>query len=89
MPRPFMGPKWFWTVQIILLWHQLFWTGLNHFGKVQIIKVSPEKPNLNLTKMIWTRLKQFALNQNNLYPSKSIWMVQNDFGTIGGQGKSI
>ena len=66
MPRPFMGPKWFWTVQIILLWHQLFWMGLNHFGKVQIIKVSPEKPNLNLTKMIWAWPKQFAPDQKNL-----------------------
>ena len=40
---------------------------------VQIIKVSPKKSNLNLTKMIWIRPKWFAPDQNNLYPSKTIW----------------
>ena len=35
------------------------------FGRVQIIKTSPEKSNLNLTKIIWTRLKRSGPNQNN------------------------
>ena len=60
----------------------LFWLGPNHFGQVQIIKIIPEKSNLNLTQMIWTQPKQFAPDQNNLYPSKYIWTVQNDFGLI-------
>ena len=37
----------------------------NHFGQVQIIKVSPKKSNLNLTKMIWIRPKQFVPVQKN------------------------
>ena len=32
----------------------------NHFVQVQIIKISPEESNLNLTKIIWTRPKQFG-----------------------------
>ena len=63
----------------------LFWSGLNHFGQVQIIKISPEKSNLNLTKMIWTRPKQIGPVQNNLYLTKMIWTVQNYFGPIEGQ----
>ena len=40
--------------------------GPNHFGQVQIIKDSPEKSNLNLTRMIRTQPKQFTPVQNNL-----------------------
>ena len=76
----------FGRVPIILGRSNLFWLGPNHFGQAEIIKISPEKSNMNLTKMIWTRPKQFALNQNNLYPSKTIWMVQNHFGPLEGQG---
>jgi hypothetical protein len=32
----------------------LFWLGPNQFGLVQILKISPQKSNLNLTKTIWT-----------------------------------
>ena len=68
MPCPSMGTKLFWTVQIILLEYQSFWTGPICFGWVQIyhsrqvqaIKISPEKSNLNLTKIIWTRPNQFG-----------------------------
>ena len=42
------------------------------------MKISPEKCNLNLTKMIWT-------HKNNLDPTKIIWTVQNHFGPIKGQ----
>ena len=35
-------------------WSNSFWSSLNHFGQVQIEKISREKSNLNLTKMIWT-----------------------------------
>ena len=79
---------------LVLLWVQIdfgpsksFWSSTNHFGQVQIIKISPEKSNLNLTKRIWTRPKQLGPDQNNLYPSKTIWTVQNHFGPIEGQGR--
>ena len=74
MPCPSMGPKLFWTNQIILVEYQLFWTGPICFGRVQIIldrsklqKNSPEKSNLNLTKMIWTLSKQFGRSKIILY----------------------
>ena len=81
MPCLSMDPKWFWSST-----RQSFWTGHIHFVQVQIIKISPEKSNLNLTKMIWTRPTLFGPYQNNLYPNKTIWMVQNNFGPIEGQG---
>ena len=37
IPCPSMDPKWFWTVQIILVKYQLFWTGPIVFGQVKII----------------------------------------------------
>ena len=49
----------FGRVPIILDRSNSFWWDPNHFGQVQI-KISPEKSNLNLTKMIWIRPKQFA-----------------------------
>ena len=67
MPCLSIGPKWFWTVQIVLLKvpifldrSNLFWSCPNHSVWVQIIKISPEKSNLNLTKMIRTQPKQFG-----------------------------
>ena len=48
----FYGSKMILTVQIILVEYLSFWTGPNHFGQVQIIKISPEKSNLSLTQMI-------------------------------------
>ena len=86
MPCPSIGPKSSWTVQIILVEYQSFWTGPISFGWVQIIKSSSEKSNLNLTRMIWTPPKQFAPNQNNLYLSKAIWTAQNHFGPKEGHG---
>ena len=77
MPCPFMGPKWLWTVQIILVnildGSNLFWSGVNHFGQVQIIELSTEKSNLNLSKMIWTQPKWFGPDQNDLDPTKMNW----------------
>ena len=56
--------EWFWTIQIIMVEYQSLWAGPNHFGQVQIIKISLEKSNLDLTKdaldltqMIWTYVK--------------------------------
>ena len=66
-------PNCFGWVQIVLVWSNSFWSGPNHFGQVQIIKISPEKYNFNLTKMIWTRPKQFGPIQNNLDGPKSFW----------------
>ena len=73
MPCLSMGPKWFWTVQIVFVGSNLFWSGPNHFGQVQIINISPEKSNLNQTKMILSQPKQFGPNQNNLDSPKSFW----------------
>ena len=47
-------------VPIFLDGSNLFWSCPNHFEQVQIIKISPEKSNLNLTKMIWTKPKRFG-----------------------------
>ena len=47
-------PNNFGRVPIVLDGSNSFWSGPNHFGQVQIIKISPEKSNLNLTKTIWT-----------------------------------
>ena len=44
---------------------------------------------MNLTKMIWTQPKRFGHDQNNWYSSKIIWMVQNHYGSIEGQGISV
>ena len=79
MPCPSIGPKWFWTIQIILVEHQSFWTGPICFGLVQIIKFCPEKSNLTLPKF-------FGPDQKNWYSTKKIWMVQIHFGAIEGQG---
>ena len=83
----FDRPNYFGRVPIILDGTNSFWSGSNHFGQVQIIKISPEKSDLNLTKIIWTSSKRFGPDQNNLYPSKTIWTVQNHFGPIEGQGR--
>ena len=45
-------PNHFGRVAIILDGSNSFWSGPNHFGQVQIIKIIPEKSNLNLTKTI-------------------------------------
>ena len=51
----------FGRVPIVLGGSNSFLLGQNHFGQVQLIKISPEKYIMNLTKMIWTRTKQFEL----------------------------
>ena len=66
-------PNDFGKVPIVMDGSNLFWSGPNHFGLVEIIKISPEKSNLNLTKMIWTWPKQFVPVQNNLDDPKSFW----------------
>ena len=83
---PSQGSTLFWTYQIISVGYQSFWTGPNHFGQVKIIKISQEKSNLKLIKIIWTCPKQIGPDQKNLYPIKMIWSVQNNFGLIEGQG---
>ena len=66
---------------MVLDWTNSFWSGAHHFGQVQIIKISPEKSNLNLTKMIWTSPKRIGPDQNNLDGPKSFW-------TYKGQGSN-
>ena len=45
-------PNYFGWVPTVFDWPNLFWSGSNHFGQVWIIKIGPEKSDLNLTKMI-------------------------------------
>ena len=52
-------PNHFGRVPMVLDRPNSFWSGPNNFGQVQIIKIGPEKLNLNLTKTIWTRPKRF------------------------------
>ena len=79
-------PNYFGRLPIVLDGSNFFGQDPNHFGQLQIIRISPEKSNWNLTKMIWTCPKQIGPNQNNLYTTKIIWPVQNHFGPIEGQG---
>ena len=60
MPCPSMGPKWFWTIQIILVEYQLFWRVQIILEISKLIKLVLKKSNLNLTKMIWTQPKRFG-----------------------------
>ena len=59
MPFPSMGPKLFWTVQIILVKYQSFWMGPNRVGQESKsfwtgpnYKNYSRKSNLNLAKII-------------------------------------
>ena len=52
-------PNNFGRVPIVLHKSNSFWSGPNHFGQVQIIKISPEKYNLDPTKTIWTVQNHF------------------------------
>jgi hypothetical protein len=75
-------PNNFGQVPIVLEGSNLFLLGPNNFRQVHITyKISSEK-----SKIIWTQPKRIGPNQNNLYPSKTIWMVQNHFEFIDGQG---
>jgi hypothetical protein len=51
-------PNHFGQVPIILNKSNLFWLAPNHFEQAQIMNISPEKSNLNLTKIILTQPKQ-------------------------------
>ena len=53
-------------------WVRIVLDGSNSYGRVQIIIISPEK--------------LFGPDQNNLDMTKTIWTVQNHFGSIKGQG---
>ena len=84
MPCPSIGPKWFWTIQIILVGSKSFCLGPNHFGQIQIRLFWIKCYNLDLS----TRSKQIGPVQNDCYSTKIIWLVQNHFGPIEGQGIS-
>ena len=45
-------------VPIVLDGPNVFSSGPNHF--IQVMKISPEKSNLNLAKMIWTVQNHFG-----------------------------
>ena len=62
-------PMLFGRVLIVLNRSNSFWSCPNHFEQVQNIKVSQDKSNLNLIKMIWTKPKQFVPVQNSLNQS--------------------
>jgi hypothetical protein len=75
-PCPSIGPKLFWTVQIVLDWYKLLWLGPNYFGQVQIKLLCTDFYNLDLSKMIWARQKQIGPDHNDWYSTKIIWIVQ-------------
>ena len=63
-----MGPKLFWTIQIVLDGYKLFWSGPNRFGQVRIRLLQAgllwtdfynmdqsDQNDLDLTKTNWTR----------------------------------
>ena len=79
-------PNNFGRVPIILNGSNLFWLAPNHFGQAQIINISPEKSNLNMTKIILTQPKQFGTKQKDSDTTKTIWIVLNHFGPMEGQG---
>ena len=54
-------------------------TGANHFGQKQFILVRFEFDFCGLFFL------KFGPDQNELDPSKMIWMVRNQFGPIEGQ----
>ena len=83
MPCPSIGPKWFWTAQIVFVGYKSFWSGTNHFGQVQIRLFWTNFHNLDLCKIIWTRIEQIGAIQNDWYSTKIIWTIQNYFGPIG------
>ena len=60
-----IGPKLFWTVQIVLDRCKLFWLSPNSCGKVQIRLFWTKFYNLDLFKMIWTQPKWIGPVQNN------------------------
>ena len=72
-------PNNFGRVPMVLNRSNLFWSDPNHFDQFQIIKISPEKSNLNLTKMIWTQPKQVGPDQNNLDLTKTIFTWPKQF----------
>ena len=86
MPYPSIGTKLFWTVQIVLVGSKPVWLVPSHFGRVQIRFLFTNFYNLDLSKMIWTWPKQIGHVQNDGYSTTMIWMVQNHFGPIEGQG---
>ena len=70
MPCPSIGPKLFWTVQIVLVGSRSFWS--NNFVQVQIRLFWTIFYNLYLTKTNWTCPKQFVLDQNHFGPIEGI-----------------
>jgi hypothetical protein len=73
MPYLSIGPKWFWTVQIVLVRSKSFWLVPNHFGRVQIILVRFKLYFYLLFFIIWTCPKWFEPDQNDLNPTKTNW----------------
>ena len=88
MPCPSMGPKLFWTVKIILVEYQSFWTGPIHFNQVQIVMDRSKLKKLVQKNLIWTWPKWFGHDQKKLDSTKIICTTldsQNHFGHIEGQ----
>ena len=86
LPCPFIGQKWFWTIQIVLVGKKMFWLGPNNLEQVQIRLFGTNFYYLDLSKMIWTWPKQIGPVQNDWHSTKIIWLVQHYFGPIEGQG---
>ena len=71
-------PNHFCRVPIILERSNSFCLGPNYFGLVQIMKISPEKSNLNLNKMFWTPPKHCTR-------PKQFWTAKTYFEPIEGK----
>ena len=78
MPCPSMGPK------QCLRWVKFDLDGSKSFWRRPNYKTSPEKPNLNLIKIIWTNTRQIGAIQKDWHPSKTKLFGQaiNHFGSI-------
>ena len=73
-------PNHFGWVAIDFDWSNLFWSCPNHFGQVQIIKISQEKSNLTLTKMLWALTKTIRSNFKKFAKKSLIWPRPKFFG---------
>ena len=80
MPCPSIGSKLFWTVQIILVEYQSFWTGSIYIGWVKIILDRPKFWKLVWKNLIWTWQNWYGPKQNNFDSTKIIWTQPKQFG---------
>ena len=74
-----MDAKLFWTVQIILVEYQSFWTGPICFNQVQIVLDRSKLKKIVKKSLIWTWTKWYGPNQSKLDLIKTIWTRPKKF----------